>query len=144
MSLANVSEYSLHATLGSPKVDIMVMNMPKVTKVTFKDHKKEQEDSYLEAKVKIERMYSLFQMVAPQYWIFYGFSDREEKSKSGRLANSFLCQRLERETFQGQLWTNFEFKNIRRDHMAMDRGRRKLLLSGKFRHDIAQDLCKKN
>ena len=58
--------------------------MPKVTEVTFKDHMKERGEPYLKAKVKIESMYSLFQMIAPQQWIFYGFSDREDESKSSR------------------------------------------------------------
>ena len=65
MSLTKILEYVLQATLGSPNIDIMEMNMSKATEVTFKDHKKERGDSYLEAKVKTERMYSLFQMVAP-------------------------------------------------------------------------------
>ena len=137
VSLAKVSEYSLHATLGSPRIDIMVMNVPKVTKVTFQvdplDHQKKQEDSYREAKVKIERTFSLFQMVSPKYWIFCGFL-AGEKSKSGRMGNSFLSQRLGRETFHGRIWTNFEFDNLKGKGKLFIS---KLLLSGKFRNDIA-------
>ena len=147
ISLAKLSEYSLHATLGSPKIDIMVMNVPKVTKVTFKDDclnrqgcQRKQEDSHWEAKTKIERMYSLFRMISPSYWIFYGFS-AGEKSKSGRLGNSFLSQHLEHGTFHSQMWTNLEVnRSEKKDRRMLALGpneRRRILLSGKFRNEIA-------
>ena len=116
----------------------MVVNTPKVTKVKFTQ---DSEDPYSVAENKMERLYALFQMVSPQYWIFSGFPVAE-KSESSQFAHSYLCQRLERTTFTGQMWTNFEFGNLRRTSLLNnEQGRRKLLLSGKFRHDIAQDLC---
>ena len=140
VSLTKLSEYSLYTTLGAPKVDIMVLNAPKVTTITFEDDsmsRKKREDSYAEAEMKLARMYSLFQMISPTYWIFNGFSPGK-KSKSSRLAHSFLCQRLERQTFQDQVWTNFEFSpGSQREDLNAARGREKLLLSGRFRHDIA-------
>ena len=72
-------------------------------------------------------------MVSPKYWIFCGFL-AGEKSKSGRMGNSFLSQRLGRETFHGRIWTNFEFDNLKgKGKLCIS----KLLLSGKFRNDIA-------
>ena len=50
VALTEVPEYELHATIGSPDIDIMVMSMPKVTEVTFKDHKKELGNFYLRLK----------------------------------------------------------------------------------------------
>ena len=124
-------EYDLYATLGSPKIDIMVMNMPRVKLITFEDDKNYQQkrdESVRTAKEEIHKIYNLFQMISPTYYIFNLFSGNG-KSKSSELANSILCQRLNRELYQRQHWTNFKAKkNYTKEQM---------LRTGMFRHDIA-------
>ena len=127
-----MSAYDLYATLGSPKIDIMVMNMPRVKLITFEDDKncqQKRDESIRNAKEEIHKIYNLFHMISPTYYIFNLFSG-DGKSKSSELANSILCQRLDRELYQRQHWTNFK---VKKNYYTKEQ----LLRTGMFRHDIA-------
>ncbi len=144
LSPMTLSVYELYAILGSPKIDVMVVNAPKMTNVKFvideEDRKTEfsrRKDAEQEFEKCMERMFTLFQLVAPTYWIFTGFL-ATKKSKSRRLAHLQWCKYLNSDTFQGQAWTNLDFDKGRNQlDLTTPRGRQKLIHSGgNFRNDL--------
>ena len=89
----------------------------------------------------MERMFALFQLVAPTYWIFTGFLSTK-RSKSRQLAHSQWCKYLESDTFQGQAWTNLNFDKRNKIDLTTPRGRQQLCSGGDFRHDLhGSDNC---
>ena len=135
-----MSAYELYTTLGSPKIDVMIVNAPKKIKVKFEDMKNGQEspkrrNAEREFEECIERMFALFQLVAPTYWIFTGFLSTK-RSKSRQLAHSQWCKYLESDTFQGQAWTNLNFDKRNKIDLTTPRGRQQLCSGGDFRHDL--------
>ena len=55
-----------------------------------------------------ERMFALFRMVSPRYWMFNISKDPSFQQDFD--AQSYLSQRFDVTYFQGQVWTNLEHK----------------------------------
>ena len=122
----------------------MVVNAPKMTQVKFVIDKEDEKIEFSgrrkaeqDFEICVERMFALFQLVAPTYWIFTGFL-ANKKSKSRRLAHRQWCKYLDADTFQGQAWTNLNFDKGRNQlDLTTSRGRQKLIHSGgNFRNDL--------
>ena len=144
LSPMTFSVYELYTILGSPKIDIMVVNSPKMTQVKFVIDKEDEKIEFSRRRkaerdfeICMERMFALFQLVAPTYWIFTGFL-ANKKSKSRRLAHRQWCKYLDADTFQGQAWTNLNFdKGRNQPDLTTSCGRQKLIHSGgNFRNDL--------
>ena len=124
LRILNVSEYTLHATLGSPRIDLMVVNIPTfIKRVRFVDSVYEE----------LERMFALFQMISPKYWIFTTSKDRSSSPYS--LEQSYLSQRLDFRYFQGRVWTNLEHKF----DLSSPKGYGQMLKFKQLRRDLASD-----
>ena len=124
LQFQNMSEYTLHATLGSPRIDLMIINPPTIPRVRFAgiNHTKE-----------IDRMFALFQMISPKYWIFTASEDLSFPKRV--LEQSHLSQRLDVKYFQGQVWTNLEHKF----DLRSPKGHSQMLPYKQLRNDLASD-----
>ena len=122
----NVSEYTLYATLGSPRIDLMIVNPPSFKRVRFADEK---DDSHTE----FERMFALFQMISPKYWVFTTSEDFSPQQQV--FEQSYLSQRLDVKYFQGQVWTNLEHKF----DLCSPKGHSQMLPFKQLRNDLVQD-----
>ena len=122
----NVSEYTLHATLGSPRIDLMVINPPPFKRVRFADKK-------CDPHTEFERMFALFQMVCPKYWVFTTSEDLGSPQQV--FEQSYLSQRLDVRYFQGQAWTNLEHNF----DLCSSKGHSQMLPFKQLRKDLAKD-----
>ena len=122
----NVSEYTLYATLGSPRIDLMIVNPPSFKRVRFADEK---DDSHTE----FERMFALFQMISPKYWVFTTSEDLSPQQQV--FEQSYLSQHLDVKYFQGQVWTNLEHKF----DLCSSKGHSQMLPFKQLRNDLVQD-----
>ena len=99
LQFQNMSEYTLHAILGSPRIDLMIINPPPNRRVRFAGIDRKEFD----------RMFALFQMISPKFWIFT--TSEDPSSSEQNLEHSRLFERLDvKKYFQGQVWTNLEHK----------------------------------
>ena len=123
----NVSEYSLYTTLGSPRVDIMIINPSTYV------HSSDLRVRFAEETQKgFERMFALFRMVSPRYWMF---TISKDPSKHLWFEQSYLSQHLDRSYFQGQVWTNLEHKF----DLCSPKGYSRMLPFRQLRNDLASD-----
>ena len=124
LQFQNMSEYTLHATLGSPRIDLMIINPPTIPRVRFAgiNHTKE-----------FDRMFALFQMISPKYWIFTASEDLSSPKRV--LEQSHLSQRLDVKYFQGQVWTNLEHKF----DLRSPKGHSQMLPYKQLRNGLASD-----
>ena len=121
LNFRNMSPYSLHATLGSPRIDLMIINPPPFTKrVRFAD-------------TEFDCMFALFQMVSPKYWVFT--TSEDPSSRQQAFEQSYLSQRLDVKYFQGQCWTNLEHKF----DLSSPKGYSRMLPFEQLRNGLALD-----
>ena len=125
----NVSEYSLYATLGSPRIDIMIINPS-----TFVRSSDLRVRFAADNPTDFERMFALFRMVSPRYWMF-NISNKDPSFQQDFDAQSYLSQRLDVTYFQGQIWTNLEHKF----DLRSPKGYSRMLPFRQLRKDLVSD-----
>ena len=79
----------------------MIINPPTLKRVRFADVKYDPNKEFA-------RMFALFQMISPTYWVFSTSKDSDSPQQT--FEQSYLSQRLDVRYFRGQVWTNLEHK----------------------------------
>ena len=119
-----MSEYTLHAILGSPRIDLMIINLPTTRRVRFAEIERKESD----------RMFALFQMISPKFWIFT--TSEDPGSPKQVFEQSYLFKRLDvKKYFQGQVWTNLEHKF----DLSSPKGYSQMLPFKQLRNSLASD-----
>ena len=104
----------------------MIINPPPFKRVRFADKK-------CDPHTEFERMFALFQMVCPKYWVFTTSEDLGSPQQV--FEQSYLSQRLDVRYFQGQAWTNLEHNF----DLCSSKGHSQMLPYKQLRKDLAQD-----
>ena len=81
----------------------------------------------------LERMFALFQMISPKYWIFT--TSQNPGSSQHTFEQSYFSQRLNIRHFQGHVWTNLEHKF----DLRAPQGYSQMLTFDQLRNNLAQD-----